>query len=180
MAARKPVREGGVFLDTRDPERGSFGSSAPWPALLGFLGLCLLVGIADTAAALPGLRGWYHALHRPPLSPIPAVFIAGWTLLNLVSGVAAWLLWRRPGHARALRLFGWQLMAGALWPPLCFALSAPGVATLLALVTTALLLATEQAALRLSRPAFWLLLPSLLWTCYAGYLTSGFWLLNRA
>ena len=42
-------------------------------------------------------------------------------------GIAAWLVWKRRRHA-ALRLWGWQLAANALWAPAFFGLHSPALA----------------------------------------------------
>ncbi len=162
----------------QEPERGSSGSSTPWPALVGFVGLTLLVGAVDAALTAPAVHTWYLALDRPPGTPPNWLFAPVWTVLYAMIAVAAWLAWRRPGHRRGLLLWGWQLLANALWTPIFFGLHliAPAMLDVLALVLLAGLTAAEFA--RLSRPAALLMLPYLLWTCYAGYLNAGFWWLN--
>ena len=161
-----------------EPERGSSGSSAPWPALLGFVGLTLLVGAVGAALTVPAIRTWYLSLARPPGTPPNWVFGPVWTLLYVLMGIAAWLVWQRPWHRRAMLLWGWQLLANALWAPLFFGLHLVGVA--LADIVVLLLLAamTTLAFDRRSRSAAILMLPYLAWTCYATYLNAGFWWLN--
>ena len=66
-------------------------------ALVGFVGLCLLVGAADgcnhrTASA----SGWYLSLTRPPGTPPNWLFGLAWTgAAYVMIGVAGWLVWRR-------------------------------------------------------------------------------------
>lgn len=161
-----------------EPDRGSSGSSAPWPALVGFVGLTLLVGAVDAALTIPAVHTWYLSLARPLGTPPNWLFGPVWTVLYVLIGIAAWLAWRRPWHRRALLLWGWQLLANALWAPLFFGLHLVGVA--LADVVVLLLLAalTTLAFDRLSHSAAVLMLPYLVWTCYATYLNAGFWWLN--
>lgn len=161
-----------------EPERGSSGASAPWPALVGFIGLTLLVGMADAAMTVPALRAWYLSLARPPGVPPAWLFAPVWITLYGLIAVAAWLAWRRPWHRRALLLWGWQLLANALWAPIFFGLHLVGVALAELLVMVLLAVVTTVEFHRLSRPAAMLMLPYLLWTCYAMYLNAGFWWLN--
>ena len=153
--------------------------------LVGLLGLCLLVGVSDGVVMQAGTPGWYAAHLHAPGTPPDWAFPAVWSALYLLMAVAAWLVWRHAGYARrahyrALRLWGWQLFANALWTPAFFGLQSP----LLALVVIAALLAlvglTVKAFWRVDRLAACLLLPYLAWVSYAAWLNAGFWWLNRA
>lgn len=145
---------------------------------MGFVGLTLLVGAVDAAVTEPSVRTWYLSLARPPGTPPNWVFGPVWAVLYVMMAVAAWLVWRRAEDRRALRLWGWQLLANALWSPIFFGLHQTGVA-LAEMVALVLLIGLTIAAFaRHSRPAALLMLPYLLWTCYAAYLNAGFWWLN--
>lgn len=145
---------------------------------MGFVGFCLLVGAADAAVSAPALRGWYLSLNRPPGTMPGWLYAPVWAALYPFVGAAAWLVWRRPAHRPALRLWGWQLLAGALWPPSCFALHWLASSLALSLLLIVLAVATLLTFWRLRHPAGVMLLPYLAWTCYAAYLNAGFWLLN--
>lgn len=100
-------------------------------------------------------------------------------------GVAAWLVWRATpvgmvAHGQAaLRLWGWQLLANALWSPVFFALHSTAAALVVILTMLGLIVLTLLAFLRVHVLAGVLLLPYLAWVCYASYLNAGFWWLNR-
>jgi len=133
---------------------------------------------AGGAATADSVGGWYLTLNRPPGVPPNWVFPAVWTTLYVMVGTAAWLAWRRPLHRRALRLWGWQLLANALWTPAFFGLNSPilGLVVLAALLP--LIALTLRAFVPLDRRAAWLMLPYLLWSLYATYLNVGFLWLN--
>ena len=157
-------------------------------ALAGFVGLPLLVGAADAAASAGAVRGWYLSLLQPPGTPANWVFGPVWTLLYVLVGIAAWLVWRArtawpalpAGRAglQPLRLWGWQLLANAAWAPAFFGLHDPGAALLVMALLLPLVAATMASFWQVRRAAAWLLLPYFAWTCYAAYLTVGFWWLN--
>ena len=150
-----------------------------WP-LLGFIGLCLLVAAADGAVTAPSLGRWYLSLARPPGTPPDWLFAPVWTVLHVMIGTAAWLVWRRtrPSERGVLRLWGWQLLVNAAWSPVFFALHglAPGLAVLLLLL--GLVGLTTGRFWRISPLAGGMMLPYALWTCYAAYLNAGFLWLN--
>lgn len=147
-------------------------------ALVGFVGLCLLVGAADAAISSYAVRHWYLSLTRPPGTPPNWVFGPVWGVLYVLMGVAGWLVWRRVGAARPLRLWGWQLAANAAWTPFFFGLHNPPLALADMVVLLALLVFTVRSFRRVHPVAAALLLPYLLWTGYAAYLNAGFWWVN--
>lgn len=153
--------------------------------LAGLVGLCLLTGLSNAAVTAGGIQGWYAVLAQPPGTPPNWLFGPVWTVLYVLLGVAAWLVWRRvdvgvdPKRA-ALRAWGWALAANALWSPAFFGLHRPD----LSLLVIGLMLGTAMMALqrfrRLQPAGAALLLPYLAWIAYAAYLNAGVWWLNRA
>lgn len=157
--------------------------------------MCLLTWEANAAATSAGVRGWFTGLARPPFTPNgwlggPASSGAGWdgllmALLMPMPGIAAWLVWRRVEVAAfrkraALRAWGWQVLASALWPSLLFGLRS----TEAGVVGAALLLVAGLTTVRrfwpLERRAALLLLPGLGWIVFSAYLSFGVWWMNRA
>jgi benzodiazapine receptor len=147
-------------------------------ALVGFVGLCLLVGAADGAIVAGPARGWYLSLSRPPGTPPDWLFGPIWTGLYVMIGIAGWLVWRRSTSTRPLRLWGWQLAANALWAPAFFAMHSPPLAFAVNLLLLALIALTGRAFIRVRLSAALLLAPYFAWAGYATYLTAGFWWLN--
>lgn len=145
---------------------------------MGFVGLCLLVGAAGGRITADGVQGWYLTLVRPPGVLPGGAFAAVWTALYVMIGTAGWLAWRRPGHRAALRLWGWQLLANALWTPAFFGLRLPALGLAVLAVLLPLIVATVRGFRPLDRRAAALMLPYLLWSLYATYLNAGFWWLN--
>ena len=152
--------------------------------MVGFVGLCLLVGASSAAINAGSVGGWYLTLTPPPGNPPNWLFPPVWTVLYLLVGVSAWLVWRHVGEGDvraygALRLWGWQLGIGALWTPAFFGLHSPGLALLVILALVAAIALTLRAFARVERRAALLLLPYLAWVVFATYLNAGFWWLNR-
>lgn len=171
------MQEGRAFQNIEPPFRGS-SSSGPALALVGFIGLCLLVAASDAAITQSSVHGWYLSLARPPLTPPNWLFGPVWSVLYLAIAVAAWLVWRQEGHRRALQLWGWQLLANALWTPAFFGLHSPGLGLVVMAVLLVLVALTARAFRPLSRNAALLMLPYGAWTLFAAWLNLGFWWLN--
>jgi translocator protein len=137
------------------------------------------------AAALIGSRftpgDWYAHLAKPAFNPPAWVFAPVWSLLYLLMGIAAWLVWQRRGLAGAvpaLGLFLVQLGFNAAWSWLFFGLHQVGwaLADLLALW---LAVGATLLAFWAHRPlAGLLLIPYLLWVSFAAVLNVQLWRLN--
>ncbi len=148
-------------------------------ALVGFVGLCLLVGLAGAAFVRDGAWAWYLSLKPPPGTPPAWLFAPAWTALYVAVGTAAWMVWRKVGAGAALRLWGWQIAANAFWTPAFFGLHQIALALGVNLVLLVLVALTTRAFARLLPASGWLMLPCLGWTAYAVYLNAGLWWLNR-
>ncbi|HEY1935619.1 MAG TPA: TspO/MBR family protein [Acetobacteraceae bacterium] len=173
-----------VFLQSGPDEWGSYpGSSTPLSAklaLVGFVGLCLLVGAADATLVTGSLRPWYASLIHPPGTPPDWVFGSVWGVLYVMLGVAGWLVWRRAGAGGALRLWGWQLAVNAMWTPAFFGLHKPVLALAVIAVLLALVALTIHRFARVQRLAAALMVPYFAWIGYAAWLNLAFWWLNPA
>src|ERR1700753_1506265 len=84
-----------VFQQSGPNDWGSFpGSSAPVSptlALIGVVGLCLLVGAVGGSMTARAVHHWYLTLHAPPGTPPNWVFAPVWGTLYVMIGVSGWL-----------------------------------------------------------------------------------------
>jgi tryptophan-rich sensory protein len=151
-------------------------------ALIVSTGTCLLVGVSGSLVTATSVREWYPYIQKPSWTPPSAVFGPVWTMLYLLMGVSAWLIWRNTeGSARrpALLIFVTQLVLNGTWSFLFFGLRSPGWAALEIVLLWSSIVATMLAFARISRLAASLLLPYLLWVSYAAALNTAIWNLNR-
>jgi translocator protein len=170
-----------VFQIT-DPDRwglppGSSTPVSPTFALIGFVGLSLLVCLADSALGASASH-WYLSLARPPGTPPEWLFVSIWGVLCVLMGIGGWLVWRRSISIQPLRLWGWQLAVNAVWAPAFFGLHRPLFGAVVLVVLIPLLALTIWRFTLVSRTAACLLIPSLLATGYSLYLSAGFYCLN--
>lgn len=137
-----------------------------------------LGGLASSQAA-----SFYGALSRPEWAPPPWLFGPVWSLLYVLMGIAAWLVWRERGFrgaSTALKLFVVQLFANALWTWIFFVWRQGALSLIEILVLWGLIAGTLWAFWRLNRLAALLLLPYLAWVSFATALTATLWRLNPA
>ncbi len=126
---------------------------------------------------VPIARAALAAGSSPALPPL----LAAEALLCPLTGLAAWLVWRRidVGLERkraALRRWGWQLMLSALWPAAFYGARSPALAMLLLLLSLAAVVLTASHFRRLQPTAAALLLPYAVWLGVAAYFAvNRFW-----
>ena len=159
------------------PPRSTLSQSL---GLLAWLVVTFMTG-AVGAVASRGAPVFYAQLVKPDWAPPASVFGPVWSLLYLLMGVAAWLVWRerpRQPAAPALALFFAQLGANALWSWLFFGWHRGAFAFAEVLLLLVLIAATTAAFWRIRRLAALLLLPYLAWVSFASVLTWAVWQRN--
>ena len=143
----------------------------------------LLVGGLSGFATARGVADWYPTLVKPSFNPPAWVFGPMWTVLYIMMGVAAFLVWRKGldvgGVRIALTAFAVQLALNGLWSILFFAMQAPGWALVEIALLWLAIVATLIAFWRVTAAAGWLLVPYLAWVSFATVLNGSIWMLNR-
>lgn len=144
--------------------------------------ICLLIGFLAGFATQSSVGTWYATLNKPSFNPPNWIFGPVWTLLYILMGIAAGLVWAKGFYhiwvKTALYYFGFQLLFNALWSIVFFGFQEPFWALLVILVLLILILLTIKWFKIVSRPAAYLLLPYLLWVSFAMVLNYKIWELN--
>jgi benzodiazapine receptor len=142
---------------------------------------CLAALVIGGALTRPNLD-WYAALQKPGFTPPNGAFPIAWTILYALSAVAAWLVWHTPGkeenHRLAIIWFFIQLVIGVLWSFAFFWLHSPALGLGVILAFLVAITITIVLFDRTSRLAAVLLMPLLLWVCFAAGLNFAILYLN--
>jgi translocator protein len=124
---------------------------------------------------------WFDALQKPDFMPPGWAFPVAWSILYILLGLAIAIII----HARGARLRGLaimffvvQLIANLLWSPLFFRAHQVGDALVLIGVMIALTVVTMGLFARIRSGAALLMLPYLLWLCFAAALNYSIDQLN--
>jgi tryptophan-rich sensory protein len=149
--------------------------------LLAWIVVSLGAGLIGSAFTTRSVSTWYVRLNKPPWTPPSGIFGPVWSLLYLLMGTAAWLVWRKGGFAgarAALALFCLQLIFNAAWSAIFFGARMPGPAFAEILVLWCLILATLAAFWRSVPLAGVLMTPYLAWVTFAAALNFAVWRMN--
>jgi len=155
-----------------------------WLALAIFVGLALAAGAigALCSRAVPlSAGGWYATLTKPAWAPPSGWFGPVWTVLYVLMGTAAWLVWRERYHRKrgaALTAYAMQLALNALWAPLFFGFKSIGAGLFVAVALWVAVIWTIREFITVRALAAWLLAPYVIWVSFAMSLNLSIWRLN--
>ncbi|MDX1766530.1 TspO/MBR family protein [Arenibacter troitsensis] len=144
--------------------------------------VCLTIGFLSSFATQSSVNDWYLELNKPSFNPPNWIFAPVWTVLYIMMGVAAGIVWAKGFYhiwvKTALYHFGIQLLFNALWSIIFFGFKNPFAALLVILALLVLLIFTIKWFKVVSTTAAYLLIPYLLWVCFATALNYKIWELN--
>ena len=151
--------------------------------IAGLIGWLVLTFVAAALGAVASVNAgaFYQQLTRPGWAPPAWLFGPVWSVLYLLIGIAAWLVWRERGFrgaGPALFLFLVQMAANALWTWLFFTWRQGALAFGEILLLWLLILSTIVTFWRVKPLAGALLIPYLVWVTFASALTFATWQLN--
>jgi len=144
--------------------------------------LCLAVGFLSSFATQSSVNDWFVTLHKPSFNPPNWLFAPVWTLLYILMGISAGLVWAKGFYhlwvKKALYHFGFQLLLNALWSIVFFGLKEPfwGFLVIVALLITLVLTFIHFKVVH--KTAAYLLIPYILWVSFATALNYKIWVLN--
>jgi len=144
--------------------------------------ICLFVGFMSGFATQSSISDWYVSLNKPSFNPPNWIFAPVWTVLYVLMGVAAGIVWSKGFYHKlvktALYHFIFQLLFNAAWSIVFFGLRSPFYAFLIIIVLLILIILTMKWFRIVNKTAAYLLIPYLLWVSFATLLNLSIWQLN--
>lgn len=144
----------------------------------------LAVGYLSSVISRNENDPWYDTLVKPVFNPPSWLFSPVWTLLYIIMGIAAGLVWdkieeQRDVVRKGLTFFWVQLTLNALWSYLFFGLHNPLLALIELILLWLLIYETFVQFSKVNKTAGYLFIPYLAWVTFAGVLNASIWWLNR-
>jgi len=144
--------------------------------------VCLAIGFLSGIATQSSVTTWYTTIEKPFFTPPNWIFGPVWTLLYIMMGVAAGIVWSRGLHhvwvKTALYHFVFQLLFNALWSIVFFSLQKIFWGLLVIITLLILIGLTIKWFKVVNKTASYLLIPYLLWVIFATALNFEIWRLN--
>ena len=146
--------------------------------------VCLTVGYSSSAITKTGVETWYPTIIKPAFNPPNWVFMPVWTLLFVLMGIAAGLVWDKIKEQnaevkKALGFFLIQLALNAIWSYLFFGLNNPMLALIEIAILWLMIYETYLKFIKINKTAGYLLIPYMAWVGFAALLNASIWWLNK-
>lgn len=144
---------------------------------------CLAIGYFSGMVTRSAITTWYPTLVKPVFNPPNWIFAPVWSMLYIMMGIAAGLVWSRidfekEAVKKALIFFAVQLALNALWSYLFFGLQNPMLAGIEIVILWLMIFETYTKFVKINKIAGYLLIPYLLWVSFATVLNASIWWLN--
>ena len=126
-------------------------------------------------------NAWFDGLLKPPFMPPGWAFGVAWTALYVLMGLALAMILAAPAtptRRTALTLFFVQLAVNFAWSSVFFGAHDIDLGKIMIIVMLVIALAAASLFRRIRPVAGWLLVPYLLWLCFAFALNSSIGALN--
>ncbi len=128
--------------------------------------------------------GLYNDIVRPSLSPPSWLFPVVWTVLFILMGISAAIIYLNKTAPKsqinsALFTYGLSLIVNFFWSIIFFNLRAFLFASVWILLLLYLIIRTIIKYYKIDKAAAFLQIPYLVWVSFATYLTFAIWYLNR-
>ena len=138
------------------------------------------VGVLSGFLTRDGIQA-FALVEKPPLTPPAPLFPIVWSILYILMGIGAAMVFQtdHPKRPTALTVYAVQLIVNFFWSLFFFNLQQYAFSFFWLLLLWLLIVVMIRLFYQIKPIAGLLQLPYLLWVTFAGYLTFGVWMLNR-
>lgn len=141
----------------------------------------LLIGIASSILTRDMMIE-YGSLNKPPLAPPKILFPIAWTILYILMGIGAALIYSKPEYTQyrstGLTLHIVQLILNFFWSIIFFNMKEYVFAFVWLVILWLVVLSMIMNYKQISNTAFFLNIPYIVWLTFAGYLNLAIAILN--
>lgn len=152
-----------------------------WPFVISIV-ITLSIGIVAGLCTQPQIATWYVFLKKPAFNPPNWLFGPVWTILYIMIGISAYLVWQKRSHSvsyvNAQYIYFLQLLLNFSWSIIFFGMHQILPALIIILLLWFSIILTIIFFGKISKAAAWLLVPYLLWVSFASVLNFAIFRLN--
>ena len=145
----------------------------------------LFLSITFSASLIGGLatinfkEPWYSLLNKPVFNPPDWIFAPVWTTLYLMMTVAVWIFWHTKNkNINTIYIYFIHLIFNTTWSVVFFVIHNMVLALIVLIVLIALIINLILRFKRVNMFSVYLMIPYLLWCCFALILNTSLVILN--
>jgi tryptophan-rich sensory protein len=150
-----------------------------------FLTFILFFIITYSASLIGGLatinfkEPWYSLIIRPSFSPPDWVFAPVWTTLYFMMTLAIWLFWHSTNKdMKTVYIYFIHIIVNTTWSITFFVFHQIAISILVLIILIALIIILIKNFKRVNLISSYLMIPYLLWCCFALVLNLSIFVLN--
>ena len=150
-----------------------------------FLSFILFGLITFSASVIGGLvtvgfkEPWYSLINKPTFNPPSWVFAPVWTTLYLMMTIAIWLFWHsRNKDMNTIYIYFIHIVFNTTWSIVFFGLHQILLALFILIVLILMIIILILRFKRVNIVSYYLMIPYLLWCCFALFLNFNLLILN--
>ncbi|MFA5742486.1 MAG: TspO/MBR family protein [Candidatus Paceibacterota bacterium] len=156
-------------------------------SLLVFVGVVGAVEFIGSFLTIQAVMNWYPELIKPSFNPPNWLFAPVWSILYiliaLLIALSGWLVWAKREENKgavdaALTIYTIQLFLNVAWSYLFFWLNSPVMGLIGIIALWAAIVWNMASFYRISKKAFYLFVPYVIWVSFAAILNFAIWQLN--
>ena len=135
----------------------------------------LIGGLATVTFKEP----WYSLLNKPIFNPPDWVFGPVWTILYLLMTISIWMYWHSKNkEMNTIYIYFIHIVFNTTWSVVFFGLHQILLALIVLLILIILIIILILKFKRVNKVSSYLMIPYLLWSCYALFLNFNLYILN--
>ena len=145
----------------------------------------LFLSITFSASLIGGLatinfkEPWYSLLNKPMFNPPDWIFAPVWTILYLMMTVAVWIFWHTKNkNINTIYIYFIHLIFNTTWSLVFFVFHNMVLALIILIILIALIINLILRFKRVNMFSVYLMIPYLLWCCFALILNTSLVILN--
>ena len=145
----------------------------------------LFLSITFSASLIGGLatinfkEPWYSLLNKPVFNPPDWIFAPVWTTLYLMMTVAVWIFWHTKNkNINTIYIYFIHLIFNTTWSVVFFVFHNMVLALIVLIILIALIINLILSFKRVNMFSVYLMIPYLLWCCFALILNTSLVILN--
>ena len=150
-----------------------------------FFSLILFSIITFSASFIGGLTSisfkepWYSQLIKSDINPPDWIFAPVWTTLYLMMTLAIWFFWHsKKRDTNTVYIYFIHIVFNTTWSIVFFGLHQIFLALIILMILILLIIILIIRFKRVNFVSYYLMIPYLLWCCYALFLNFNLYLLN--
>ena len=150
-----------------------------------FISFLLFALVTYSASVIGGFvtvgfkEPWYSLINKPSFNPPSWIFAPVWTTLYLMMTIAIWLFWHsKMKDMNTIYIYFIHIVFNTTWSIVFFGLHQIFYALLVLLILISLISVLMMRFKRVNIISYYLMIPYLLWCCYALILNINLFLLN--